>query len=71
MAYLRGILRYCSRHLDLTLEGGCGSECSRLPPVCMQHDAVYTVLHYLADVQFMTQQQVSSTSWSVEKYSSI
>ncbi|KAG0713160.1 Protein dispatched 1 [Chionoecetes opilio] len=49
------LLRRCSRHLDLQLEGGCQGPngCSRVPKECLMHDAVYTILHYLIDAAFL------------------
>lgn len=49
------LLRRCSRHLDLQLEGGCQglNGCNRVPKECLEHDAVYTILHYLIDAAFL------------------
>ncbi|KAG7174801.1 protein dispatched homolog 1-like isoform X2 [Homarus americanus] len=49
------LLRRCARYLDLQLEGGCHGHigCRRVPQVCLQHDAVYTILHYLVDAAFL------------------
>ncbi|KAF2363401.1 Protein patched/dispatched [Trinorchestia longiramus] len=68
VTYVRQLLYACGRHFDQSLEGGCGSQCSRLPPACMKHDAVYTILHYLADVHFMMHEEsgapASAQDWS-------
>ncbi|XP_050706093.1 protein dispatched homolog 1-like, partial [Eriocheir sinensis] len=49
------LLRRCSRHLDLQLEGGCQGprKCNSVPKECLEHDAVYTILHYLIDAAFL------------------
>ena len=49
------LLRWCSRHLDLQLEGGCQGPngCGQVPKECLMHDAVYTILHYLIDAAFL------------------
>jgi hypothetical protein len=31
--------------------------CVRVPPECITHNAIYTILHFLTDDQFMVQQQ--------------
>ncbi|XP_063596522.1 protein dispatched-like [Penaeus indicus] len=52
---VRRLLRRCARHLDLQLEGGCRgpSGCQEIPEICRKDDAVYTILHYLADAAFL------------------
>ncbi|KAA0184897.1 hypothetical protein HAZT_HAZT002747 [Hyalella azteca] len=76
VTYVRGLLLSCARHFDQSIEGGCGSQCSRLPRLCMKYDAVYTILHYLADVHFMMQQHdfgadASPPDWSSLRTSAI
>ncbi|XP_066965917.1 protein dispatched [Macrobrachium rosenbergii] len=49
------LLRKCARQLNLEVEGGCNGRigCQKVPEACLQHRAVYTVLHYLVDAAFL------------------
>eukprot|EP00090_Calanus_glacialis_P004843 TRINITY_DN13625_c0_g1_i1.p1 TRINITY_DN13625_c0_g1~~TRINITY_DN13625_c0_g1_i1.p1 ORF type:complete len:1432 (+),score=169.81 TRINITY_DN13625_c0_g1_i1:127-4296(+) len=50
------LLRSCAKYYrDGSLTSDCGSHrsrCRSLPPECTQHNAVYTILHFLTDDKF-------------------
>lgn len=39
---------------NLKLSNDCGKQRCRVPAECVQHNAVYNILHYLVDVAFIT-----------------
>ena len=50
------LLSVCAKYYQegrLTGECGAGgSRCRGVPPLCAQHNAVFTILHYLTDLNF-------------------
>ena len=50
---LRALLISCSSKLDRTVSKDCTSRCSQIPRDCLKHKAVITILHYLADINFL------------------
>ena len=59
------LLSSCAPHyLDGALSPDCrGGKCGpggAVPPGCRQHNAVYTILHYLTDIDFPSTKVTSS-----------
>lgn len=38
------------------------NQCSRIPAPCKRHNAVYNILHYITDVQFMRKKSYGGSS---------
>ena len=58
------VVRNCSRfYFDGLLSGPCdgNSTCDNVPPTCYKHGAVYKILHYLTDVDFLKDGDTSRT----------
>ena len=68
MASTLELLKRCSQFYHSgELTAGCLSDprpCARVPRECVTHNAVYTILHYLTDHDFMSPYSVSFYSAS-------
>ncbi|XP_076048316.1 protein dispatched homolog 1-like [Oratosquilla oratoria] len=52
IANVRRLLRRCAGQLDM--EWGCSmNRCKKAPKECLENNAVYTILHFLTDVNFL------------------
>lgn len=52
---VRNLLNECFVYYqNLKLSNDCDKQRCRVPTECVQHNAVYNILHYLVDVAFIT-----------------
>ena len=60
-----GVVQNCSQHyLNGLLARPCAGnpDCANVPPKCYKHGAVYKILHYLTDVNFLKDGDTSKTT---------